>query len=74
MSVVDDNRLLEALRDLRYELQASHAELRREVRDDMREVREAALGLIRRLVWTVTVLGLALGGKELVALAVGGAP
>ncbi len=75
---MEDMRLLEAMRDLRRNLEREVGELRREVREDLREVRESALkahlGLIRRLLWTVTILGLALGGKELVMLALGGAP
>ncbi len=44
----------------------------------MREVREKALqaqvGLQRKLIWAIMVLGLALGGKDLLALALQALP
>jgi argininosuccinate lyase len=75
---MEDMKLVEALNDLRAEVKADNAQLRREVREDMREVRENALqaqvGLQRKLIWAIMVLGLALGGKDLVALALKAVP
>jgi hypothetical protein len=66
---MDDMKLVEALNDLRSELKEDNQVLRREVREDMREVRKHALkvhaGLTRYLIWAVIVLGLALGSKDL---------
>ena len=72
---MEDMKLVEALNDLRAEVKADNAQLRREVREDMREVRESALraqvGIQRKLIWTIMVLGLALGGKDLLEAVIG---
>jgi hypothetical protein len=69
---MDDMKLVEALNDLRSELKEDNKVLRREVREDMREVRQHAIqahvGLQRKLIWAIMVLGLALGGKDLLEL------
>jgi hypothetical protein len=69
---MDDMKLVEALNDLRSELKDDNKTLRREVREDLREVREHAIktnaGLQRYLIWAIMVLGLALGGKDLLEL------
>lgn len=70
---MDDMKIVEALNDLRAELRKDNAELRREVRQDLRDVRqqavEAYLAVTRKLVWAIIVLGLALGGKDLLQAA-----
>jgi hypothetical protein len=72
---MDDMKLVEALNDLRAELKGDNAQLRREVREDLREVREQAIkaqtGLMRKLIWAVMVLGLALGGKDVLQAVIG---
>ena len=69
---MQDMKLVEALNDLRSELKEDNKSLRREVREDIREVRQHAIqahiGLQRKLIWTILVLGLALGGKDLLEL------
>ena len=71
---MDDMKLVEALNDLRAEVKADNAQLRREVREDMREVRESALkaqlAIQHKLIWAILLLGLALGGKDLLQLVV----
>lgn len=65
---MQDMKLVEALNGLRSEVRDDVAQLRREVREDIREVREQALaahlGLMRKLVWAIVLLALALGGKD----------
>jgi hypothetical protein len=70
---MEDLKLVEAVNDLRRDVRSEVSELRREVRQEMRDVRQQAidahLGLLKKLVWAVVVLGLALGGKDLLSLA-----
>ena len=72
---MQDMKLVEALNQLREETRDGMNRLRRELREDVRDVRDQALqahlSLLRRLVWAILVLGLALGGKDLLEVALG---
>ena len=71
---MQDMKLVEALNDLRAEVRQGMGQMRRELRAELRDVRAHAIhehmGLLRRLVWAVVVLGLALGGKDILALVI----
>ena len=58
---MQDMKLVEAINDLRSELKRDNQDLRR-------EVLRAHVALIRYLIWTILVMGLALGGKDLLEL------
>jgi hypothetical protein len=64
---MQDMKLIEALNDLRDEVRKQGAELRR-------DVIKAHLGIIRWLCTAVVLLGLALGGKDLLEVVLEAVP
>jgi len=62
---MQDMRLVELVNKAREEAHRDVQALRAEVREDLAQLRSDMSGLLRKLVWGVVVLGLALGGKDI---------
>jgi hypothetical protein len=61
-------KLVELVNKAREEAHRDTQSLRAEVREDLLALRSDMNGLLRKLVWGVVVLGLALGGKDILSL------
>jgi hypothetical protein len=65
---MQDMRLVELVNKAREEAHRDVQALRAEVREDLNAMRAETAALLRKLVWGVVVLGLALGGKDVLEL------
>ena len=72
------DRTIEILNDFRTELMAEHHALRQELMEEVHQLRREVAdgnkqqaGFQRLLIYTILVLGLALGGKDLLQAALG---
>lgn len=65
-------KLVEIINDARSEAHRDTQALREELREELLALRSDMNGLLRKLVWGVVVLGLALGGKDILSLALQG--
>ena len=65
---MQDMKLVELINDARAEAHRDTQSLRAELREDLLALRADMNGLLRKLVWGVVVLGLALGGKDILSL------
>lgn len=61
---MQDMKLVELVNRAREEAHRDVLRLRAEFREDLAALRADMSGLLRKLVWGVIVLGLALGGKD----------
>jgi hypothetical protein len=61
---VQDMKLVELVNRVREESSRDVQELRREFREDLAALRADLNDLLRKLVWGIVILGLALGGKD----------
>ena len=61
---MQDMKLVELINDARDEAHRDTQALRTELREDLLALRADMNGLLRKLIWGVVVLGLALGGKD----------
>lgn len=61
-------QLVELINDARSEAHSDAQALREEFRQEVLALRADLNGLLRKLVWGVIVLGLALGGKDVLSL------
>lgn len=61
-------KLVELINDARSEAHRDNQNLREEFHEELLALRADMNGLLRKLVWGVVVLGLALGGKDVLQL------
>ncbi len=65
---MQDMKLVELVNKAREQAHRDTQALRAELRDDLLALRSDMNALMRKLVWGVVVLGLALGGKDVLSL------
>lgn len=65
---MQDMKLVELINDARSEAHRDTQALRKELRADLLALRSDMNALLRKLIWGVVVLGLALGGKDVLQL------